>query len=128
MEEPITTPPQSLENPPPPVPTAPPAEATAPKPKLPPAVIAAIVVIGLGAFFVLLLGNLQTGRRPVAPTPTPTLIPTPTPERIPSALATQSAFLKSETAVASLSSSVKNYVIDDPSLSPPILDLPLGFQ
>lgn len=53
--------------------------------------------------------------------------PTPTPVRILSTIATQSAFINFENTIASLSSQLNNYVVDDPSLSPPVLDLPLGY-
>ncbi|MBI3576881.1 hypothetical protein HY086_02505 [Candidatus Gottesmanbacteria bacterium] len=100
-----------------------------PKPKIAPEIIAAAVVVVFGALLLLGLRFLsnQSAKPPVVvekPAPTPT----PTPVRLPSALATQSAFLKLEGNVASLSASIKNYVVDDPSLSPPVLDLPLGFQ
>ena len=56
---------------------------------------------------------------------TPT--PSPTPVRALSAIATQSAFIALEEAYASFSSSLTATNLDDPSLSPPIFDLPLGF-
>lgn len=100
-----------------------------PKPPMKPEIVAAIVVVIVGALFLIGIQLMasQTSKAPImiekaAPTPTPT------PTRLPSALATQSAFLKLETNVASLSGAINNYVVDDPSLSPPVLELPLGFQ
>ncbi len=97
-------------------------------PRIKPEIITAIVVILLGALFLIAnrFLSFQNSKPPVViekPTPTPT----PTPTRLPSALATQSAFLKLEANGASLSASINNYVVDDPSLSPPVLELPLGF-
>lgn len=60
----------------------------------------------------------------VAHSPTPT----PTPMRIPSAVATHSAFRALEQAYASLSAGLDATNLDDPSLTPPVLDLPLGFR
>jgi len=57
---------------------------------------------------------------------TPT--PSPTPVRILSAIASQSAFLALEEAYSSFSASLTATNLDDPSLSPPVLDLPLGFR
>ncbi len=99
------------------------------KPQIKPEIIAAIVVVVLGALFLIGVRFLssQSSKPPVViekPAPTPT----PTPTRLPSALATQSAFLKLEANVASLSGAINNYVVDDPSLSPPVLELPLGFR
>lgn len=125
MDEPLQP---TLTPPVEPPPVAPPAPMPS-TPRLTPEVIAAIVVVVIGALLLLGLRFLaaQKPRSPaVVEKPLPT--PTPTPVRLPSALATQSAFLKLEANVASLSSSIKNYVVDDPSLSPPVLELPLGFQ
>lgn len=56
---------------------------------------------------------------------TPT--PSPTPVRSLSQIATQSAFIALEEAYSSFSTSLTTTNLDDPSLSPPTLDLPLGF-
>ncbi len=99
------------------------------KPKVKPEIVAALVVVVLGAVFLVGLRFLSTrSSKPPVVMEKPVPTPTPTPTRLPSALATQSAFLKLETNVASLSSAINNYVVDDPSLSPPVLDLPLGFR
>ncbi|MEK7141507.1 MAG: hypothetical protein AAB800_03110 [Patescibacteria group bacterium] len=54
--------------------------------------------------------------------------PTPTPIRILSAIATQSAFVSLTQIQASLSAGLSITNLDDPSLSPPQLELPLGFK
>ncbi len=87
-----------------------------------------------GILFFLIIGSLifATTRKPVpvpiVPTPTPTLMPTPTPVRQPSAIATQSAFLSLEASVSVLISDLNTLTLQDPSLSPPVLNLPLGFK
>jgi len=92
-----------------------------------PWVIAAIViVIGVMALFAI-RNAMQKPSPPAVPTPTPTATPTPTPIRQRSPFATTSAFLNLDTAVSSFSASVKSYTTSDPSLSPPVIDLPLGF-
>ena len=91
-----------------------------------PWVIAAIVIVGI----IFLLGIRQAMQKPqvvVIPTPSPAATPTPTPIRQLSAVATTSAFTNLDTAVSTLSTSVKSYNTSDPSLSPPVIDLPLGF-
>jgi hypothetical protein len=112
-----------------PVHTAPQAPAQPPKAafNIPPVAIIAGVVI------VLIIGSIlfATGKKQdvvVAPTPTPTNTPTPTPIRALSPFATQSAFLQFETAVTSLPGTIQGASIQDPTIDPPVLDLPLGFS
>ncbi|KKR86477.1 hypothetical protein A2875_04160 [Candidatus Gottesmanbacteria bacterium RIFCSPHIGHO2_01_FULL_46_14] len=84
------------------------------------------VLIGGGALLTWrALNPSKPGQTIVAPTPMST--PTPTPSRQLSAIATSSAFLSLEAGVTSLSGHIQNFVTEDPSLSPPVLDLPLGF-
>lgn len=92
-------------------------------------IIIAVIVILLGILSVMGY-NEWTSRQQVVdvPTPMPTITPTPTPVRRLSQLATQSAFLLLDTNVASLSSAISGYSVQDPSLSPPVLTLPLGFS
>lgn len=93
-----------------------------------------ILIIGLVISMALILGvsiflskkSTPKENPPVSITESPTV--TPTPVRTPSALASQSAFLQLEVKIASLSSAIQNYVTVDSSLSPPTIDLPLGFQ
>jgi len=54
--------------------------------------------------------------------------PTPTPVRIISAVATQSGFVELEAMVASLSSLIAGYPLQDPVLSPPVVTLPLDLS
>lgn len=76
----------------------------------------------------LLIRNLLMAPKPEPVTVAQSPTPTPTPIRILSAIATQSAFLALEQAQASLSAGLAGTNLDDPSLSPPVLDLPLGFR
>lgn len=97
-----------------------------PRPSLNLWLVAAVVVVA--GIFVLIAVTATTvaNRRQTPQLPTASLTPSPTPTRNLSPLATQSAFLKLEQAVASLSASIGSYSPQDPSLSPPTLDLPLG--
>ena len=89
---------------------------------------AALIAICIGGGVLLTWRSFQQAAAiPILPSPTPTAVPTPTPIRTLSPLASQSAFLSLETNVASLSSQLRNFVTEDPSLTPPVLDLPLGF-
>ena len=82
-----------------------------------------LVVIGLGG------GLLTAMRQPVSlPTPTPSDTPTPTPKSKPVVpVATQSAYLELTKSVASLSAQIKNLQVSDTTLTPPTVELPLGF-
>ncbi len=122
--------PQPIQSQPTPTPTVPPAILIS---KLPNSqskmyMIAAIIAISLGiiGIFTWNIVTQQTVSTTV-PTPTSTNTPSPTPVRQLSAIASQSAFMVLDEKIASLSSSIKNYIIEDPSLSPPVLVLPLGF-
>ena len=89
-------------------------------------IIAGVVVL-IGIVGLIVIRNVYT------PSPTPIVVkeetptPSPTPVRALSAIATQSAFLALIEAYSSFSSSLAATNLDDPSLSPPIFDLPLGF-
>lgn len=85
-----------------------------------------VIVAGLIGLMVAskILNAPKTPTVRVARAPTPT----PTPVRVLSAVATQSAFMTLEGRHASLSASLVGTNLDDPSLSPPALDLPLGFR
>lgn len=103
------------------------AEPTQPKRAFPLWGAASIaVLIGAGLFLTWRSLTSAPGA-PQAPTPTPTLVPTPTPIRTLSRLASESAYLALEVNVASLSSGLRTFITEDPSLSPPVLELPLGF-
>lgn len=89
-------------------------------------IAALAILVGVGA----LIGIRSLLLRPapeiseVLQSPTPT----PTPIRVLSAVATQSAFLALVESHASLSAGLTATNLDDPSLTPPVLDLPLGFR
>ncbi len=94
--------------------------------KFRPIIIVAVIIL------VLVVGSLvyishQQPKVAAVPTPTPTLTPTPTPVLILTSYATQSAFMDFEKNVTSLPDTVQNAVLLDPRLSPPDLDLTLGF-
>lgn len=89
--------------------------------------VVVLVVAGTAAFlFYARKAQKPLNQVMIAPTPMP--IATPMPLRIPSAIATQSAFLSLEAQTASLSGDLQMYQVQDPSLSPPVMDLPLGFS
>ena len=91
--------------------------------------IAALLAIVLGTVAILVIsGKLRFGsEKELTQQTTPVATPTPTPVRTPSALATQSAFLALEQGVASLSAQITATQTQDQTLTPPVLDLPLGF-
>ncbi|MFH1013911.1 MAG: hypothetical protein V1769_05340 [Thermoplasmatota archaeon] len=82
-----------------------------------------LIVIGIGG------GFFAATRQPVAiPLPTPTDTPTPTPRAKPVVpFATQSAYLDLTVKLSSLSGSIQSLQVSDTTLSPPTVELPLGF-
>lgn len=132
MDEQLPTPhilPQSTEpvNYGPVRPPAGPVQAPAPPtPKVNPLIIIA------GVVFILIVGSIlfTSGKKPivtVAPTPIPSETPSPTPLRILTAFATQSAFMQFEKTVDDLPGIIQSAAVQDTNLSPPVLDLKLGF-
>lgn len=91
--------------------------------------VAALIALSIG-FIALFAWKTLSFQSPIVstPSPTPTVSPTPRIVRVLSSIATESTFLSLESRVASLSAAIGNYVVEDPILSPPVLDLPLGFQ
>lgn len=97
-----------------------------PKPRIPRIWLLAVGVMLAGLVSLFIVSRMLAPKLPpeqVAQEPTPT----PTPIRVLSAVATQSAFIAIEQSHASLSASLAATNLDDPSLSPPVLDLSLGF-
>lgn len=84
------------------------------------------VAIG-GILLLLLVRSLLPARAPQLPIIAPSATPSPTPVRELSAIATQGAFISLEAHLASVSAAISATNLDDPSLSPPVIDLPLGF-
>jgi hypothetical protein len=84
-----------------------------------------VIVILTGGFF------LFTSKKPVQPITTvplsPTVTPLPTSTRSLSSFASQSAFLMTEQNIQQLPSAIQNAILDDATVNPPVLDLPLGF-
>lgn len=116
----------------PPAPGTPPPGGYAPVPPrsplerfMPLFIAAGAVFLGILVFVVFQQLRAKPPIVQVAPTPTHT--PSPTPLRQLSQLASQSGFLSLEQEVASLSAKINSYSVQDPSLSPPELTLPLGF-
>jgi len=95
--------------------------------KKPLIIIAIVFGVLLGSYlaFNTLNGRQQT---PVEPTPTPTVSPTPTPMRHMAPAATTSAFLKFDMSLATLSATLGSVQITDSTLTPPTVELPLGFS
>lgn len=89
-------------------------------------VIAGIVIV-VGIILLSIFRSSIIPPKPPLPEVTITPLPSPTPIRILSAIATQSAFMSLEQNASSVSSAIANTNLDDPSLSPPVIDLPLGF-
>ena len=88
-------------------------------------IILAIILVLAG---IIGLSTMKPRVAPVVPVPTPTpVLVTPTPIRPLSIVATQSAFLQFASSVASLSTAVSDNTIQDQTLAPPVLSLPLGF-
>lgn len=91
------------------------------------------LIITVGIIVLLLIAAVayrQIAMQPKddeSPAPTPTATVTPTPIREFSGIANDPAFKELESDVASLSAGLRNYNIQDPSLSPPTLILDLGF-
>jgi hypothetical protein len=54
--------------------------------------------------------------------------PTPFATRKESLVASQAAFLRLNEAVQTMSAAIGSYNTQDPTLSPPVLELPLGFS
>ncbi|MDP1723032.1 MAG: hypothetical protein Q8L37_07635 [Candidatus Gottesmanbacteria bacterium] len=87
----------------------------------------AIVAILLGLVGLFIWKILNPPPKPIIQvTQSPT--PTPTPIRILSSIASESAFVNLTQLHASLSTGLSQANLDDPSLSPPVIELPLGFK
>lgn len=84
-----------------------------------------IITIVIGTF---VFGSTSPKKITVAPTPTPTSYPTPTPNRTLSPLSGLQEFRNLDAEVSSFSARLDSISLDDPSLVPPVLTLPLGFQ
>lgn len=87
---------------------------------------AAIGVILAGSMLLSLFRRSTIPTKSLPPEVVDTPLPNPTPVRNLSAIASQSAFMSLEQSASSVSSAIANTNLDDPSLSPPNIDLPLG--
>lgn len=98
---------------------------------IPLAVTICILVLG-GILITSLVGKIASGPGgEIVPTVAdqPQNGPSTTPAilRTPSAIASQSAFLELDAAINSLNAAITGYVVQDLTLTPPVLDLKLGF-
>lgn len=86
--------------------------------------VVAVIVIGSLLFA---SGKNQTTSADITPTP---LAPTPTNVSAQNVtpIATQSAFMQFETTINNLPGIIQGAALQDPSILPPVLDLPLGFS
>lgn len=89
-------------------------------------IIAGIVIV-VGIMLLYIFRTSIIPPKPPLPEVIVTPFPSPTPIRVLSAIATQSAFIVLTQNASSVSSAIANTNLDDPSLSPPVIDLPLGF-
>lgn len=101
---------------------------TPPSPRVPMIWLVGAGVAIVGILLLVLVKNLWPTRAPEVPIIAPSPSPSPTPVRELSAIATQSAFISLEAHLASVSAAITVTNLDDPSLSPPVIDLPLGFE
>lgn len=85
-----------------------------------------VALVGSLAVIYLTSPSKNQNKPVLTPGTTPAVV-TMTPLRTLSPIASQSAFLLLQQSVASLSASLTTYAVEDPGLSPPVLDLPLGF-
>lgn len=86
-------------------------------------------MIFLFLFIVVFIFYMRTAREQqqvVQVTPTPTIILTPTPPQKLSAIASTSAFAAFQDSVASYSSKITSFTMQDGTLTPPIFELNLG--
>ena len=118
--------------PPAPAPEVPQTPNPPPKPAWPSldrkTIVIALAVIVVVIVVTWLFEANRPAPAPAAPAPTTTPTPTPTPIQILSPFATGSAFMKFDSDVTSLPTTIQNAVLLDQTLSPPQLTLPLGFS
>lgn len=109
------------------LPPTPEQPTTPPSPRIPMIWLVGGGVAIVGILLLLLVRSLWPARAPEIPIIAPSATPSPTPIRELSPVATQSAFISLQTRLASVSAAISATNLDDPSLSPPVIDLPLGF-
>jgi len=86
------------------------------------------VIVSILVFGAVFFASQKQPQAPRTPAPTPTAVPTPTPLRATAPYATQSAFVAFEKEVTDLPELIQKVNIDDQTIAPPVLDLPLGFS
>lgn len=89
---------------------------------LPTAGVILLILISIFA-----ITNVRRSAAPATPGPAPSAVPSVRSNQPLSPLATQSAFLSLQASLATLSAHVTTLSTQDSTLTPPTLDLPLGF-
>lgn len=88
----------------------------------------------LGVCIVIVVGSIlfasqQRINTKPAVTPTPTNVPlSPTSSMVLTPIATESAFINFEAEIDKLPSTIQGAALQDQTILPPVLDLPLGFS
>jgi hypothetical protein len=96
-------------------------------PQFQPWMILAIVIVTLILGFFAFASKAQK-KNTITPTLAPTVTPTPTPMQILTPFASSSAFMEFEKNVTALPDMIQKAVLQDQTITPPILDLNLGFS
>lgn len=86
-----------------------------------------ILILILAIIALAIQGKNNSGQITVTTTPTLGPLPTSVPNRPLSAIATQNAFLEFERQVTALSATLNSTNTTDVSLTPPVIELSLGF-
>jgi hypothetical protein len=110
------------------IPTTPaPAPGATKKSPIQPWMVIAGIILFIGIFSLLFLQANQTSTTTTTQVPTPTATASAISNRTLTPLATQSAFIKFESDLDTLTRGVQNMQIQNQQLLPPRIDLPLGF-
>lgn len=88
------------------------------------------IVLGLAILLTAVLYATSTTKDPVSqiPDPTPLALATPTPMRKFTQIASTSAFISFQASVASLSADINGFILQDSTLTPPVIDGDLGLS
>lgn len=86
-------------------------------------IIVILLFITGGILIYKIIADKQTIAMPT-PTPTPTTYPIDTAKH---PISTSSAYMELQQRVSNLEQSIRSYNAYDPALSPPVIELPLGF-
>lgn len=114
-------------------PTTEPVPVSTPPPVHPRRKLSPLLIVVILAVCGMIIGAIaaqigkSAGQQTITPIPTFTPGPSPTPIRPETEIATTSAFLDLNQRVSDLKAKINEYNPNDQSLTPPVLDLPLGF-